>query len=78
MDEIYDDRDLHEYTDKELADLWNDFSDVSTTLTEENRNVLDQKWFGWKKGTEVLDVWHWFDKRFSTWLGKFMGKDNII
>ena len=65
MDEIYDDRDLHEYTDKELADLWEEFSDVATILTKENRNVLDQNWFGWGKETEVLDVWHWFDKMFQ-------------
>ena len=71
MDEIVEERDIHEYTDKELAYFWSELGDIPTVCSN-NKNVLDLNWFGWRKGTDVMDIWHWFDARFSAGLGAFM------
>lgn len=74
MEEIVEERDIHEYTDKELANYWSELGDIPT-VSSNNKNVLDLNWFGWRRGTDVMDIWHWFDARFSAGLGAFM-EDN--
>ncbi len=71
LEKIEEKRDKDNYNDSKLTLLWSELTDVPT-ITEEYKNILDQNWFGWKKGTDVIEIWHWFDERLNEGLGVFM------
>lgn len=48
--------------DKELEDLWAEFSDVSMDPETE---CMDEPFMGFPSGTHREDIWHWFDERHS-------------
>lgn len=53
-----------DYSEEDLRIMWNYFEDVPTILTEDNHTVTDVKFMGWPVGTDVEDIWHWFDERW--------------
>lgn len=48
--------------DKELEDLWAEFSDVPMDPETE---CMDEPFLGFPAGTHREDIWHWFDERYS-------------
>ena len=48
--------------DKELEELWAEFSDVSMDPETE---CMDEPFLGFPAGTHREDIWHWFDERHT-------------
>lgn len=51
-------------SEAEVLDLWHQFEDVPTILREDHHTVTDGEFMGWPIGTEVEEIWHWFDKQW--------------
>lgn len=43
----------------ELRNLWYAFTD--TPIDE--KESIDEDFYIWSKGTDRLEIWHWFDKK---------------
>jgi hypothetical protein len=57
-----------DFTQQELADMWIEFGNVPVN---ENEDIeVDFLW--WPIGTDIMDIWHWFDDKFESGLGKFL------
>lgn len=58
--------------DKELEKLWEELEDV--TLEEDEVGVLrlTHEWNGFDAGTDIEDIWHWFDEWHSKGIGWLM------
>lgn len=59
-----------------LCGLWNELADVPTTDDE----CLDGAFLHFEKGTEVVDVWHWFEAQNPAFIigkaGRSIGEDH--
>lgn len=51
--------------DHDLEKLWLELGDVPFDEDEDGRLILSVNWFGFKKGTDREEIWHWFDERHS-------------
>lgn len=62
------------FDDKELENLWKELEDV--TLDEDERGILRlvNDWNGFSKGTDIEDVWYWFDEHHSKGVGYLMNE----
>ena len=59
------------YTDKELEDLWDKLGDICINDEEEiEEDFYINEYLTFEKGTERLDIWHWFDDNHSIGLCK--------
>lgn len=52
-----------------VRQLWEELGDVPTVLDENNYTVIDEPFRDWAKGTDVEEIWHWFDKAYARWGG---------
>ena len=52
-------------SDDEVLECWKDFGDVPVTKDGKLERGFKTPWKGvsWRKGTDLMDVWHWFDER---------------
>ena len=48
--------------DKIVEKLWGQFEDV---LTDENNTIILYDFHIWKAGTEIGDIWSWFNTNHS-------------
>lgn len=55
--------------DKQIEELYKELEDVIFDEDEELGMVLADDWKEWKKGTERLTIWEWFDSHHSKGLG---------
>ena len=46
--------------------LWEQLSDIPVNNTGE---IIEDKFYIWKKGTLKEDIWHWFDERVQGGIG---------
>lgn len=54
------------YDDKQLESLWEEFGDILIAYNDEYPDgILENDWFIFKAGTEKIDIWHWFDDRYT-------------
>lgn len=62
------------YTDDELKELWEKFGDVIINYDDPDypNGIIENDWFIFNAGTEKLDIWHWFDDRYSGGVYKLM------
>ena len=61
-------------TDREIEKLWEELEDVPVY---ENKNLelcIDKDFKGWYKGTDLITIWHWFDKKHSNGVGWLMNE----
>lgn len=49
-----------------VENLWKKFGDIP--INEDD--TIDEDFYIWKKGTDKLDIWHWFDDNHSLGLAK--------
>lgn len=58
-------------TKNTMIDLWNEFANVPVVINQENITVIDDPrgFMGWPAGTDVEDVWRWFDEEFAEFGG---------
>ena len=52
-----------------ILDLWDALRDIPVTSDQDNRTVIDEDFLGWPIGTDVEDIWHWFDEQFADFGG---------
>lgn len=54
------------YDDAFLEEKWREFADVLIDYTDDYPDgVIANGWFIFDKGTERMDIWHWFDDHYS-------------
>ncbi len=56
---------LQNFSQPQLEMLWDDFSDTPTNDDDE----IEEDFYCWEKGTDRLEIWHWFDERLPNGLG---------
>lgn len=54
-----------EEMDRYLQHVWNELSDIPFDETEDTDLVLAIPWWGFEKGTDREDIWHFFDQWHS-------------
>lgn len=57
-------------TDQRIETLWKQFADIPINEKEQ----IDTDFHIWKKGTDKLEIWHWFDEEHSVGLAKGLMK----
>lgn len=55
--------------DEALEELWAQLSDVPT---DPETGCLSEPFMGWGKGTDIEEIWHWFDQRYSNGVAYLM------
>ncbi|KKL19014.1 hypothetical protein LCGC14_2469700 [marine sediment metagenome] len=58
------------HTDKKLSKLWDDLGNISVN----DNDCIEQDFLHFKKGTNKLDIWHWFDENHSIGVHALMYK----
>lgn len=53
------------YSDEEIVELWHELEDIPLYEDEVGNEYLLNDWFKFKKGTDRIDIWHWFDGQYS-------------
>lgn len=62
-------RALRSHTDEELAVLWESFADTPILADE----CIEEHFLHFPKGTDRLEIWHWFDVHHSKGLAFLQG-----
>lgn len=69
------------YDNKQLKELWKEFSDVLINYPDEETGEyldadpdgeLDGDWFIFDAGTPRMEIWHWFDDHYNGGLHSLM------
>lgn len=63
---------VKQYTDEDMERLWIEFEDVTTVENDYGQLVINSKWKQFPAGTEVEDIWEWFDNHYSKGVGYLM------
>lgn len=50
-----------------LEILWSEFSNIPVN---EDDDTIDESFYIWNKGTDKMDIWHWFDNKYSKGLAE--------
>ena len=50
---------------KTIELLWQEFGNCN----RDDADCIDSDWCGWECGTNVHDIWHWFDGQYAKWGG---------
>ena len=58
--------------DKQIEELWRELSDIGIYENEEKVICIDEDWHQFFRGTELEDIWYWFDDQHSKGLGWLM------
>lgn len=53
--------------DSFLEVLWSEFSNIPVN---EDDDTIDEDFYFWSKGTDKMEIWHWFDDRYSKGLAE--------
>jgi len=59
--------------DQELEELWKDFADI---MLNEDCDCIDEDFHIWKKKTQLIEIWGWFDEIHSKGVGYLV--DNVF
>lgn len=62
------------YDDKMLEEMWLELEDVPTVVDKDFYTCIDVDWQGWPKGTDIEEIWYWFDERHSKGVGWLMNE----
>ena len=72
MLEVIDCKRGMELSDRLIENLWMIFGDVPTLLDDDLHTVTDEEFMDWPIGTDIEDIWHWFDKAYSKGVHELM------
>lgn len=62
--------------DKEIEKLWQEFEDVPVLDDEDGMVVIDCDWHEFERGTQIEEIWYWFDEHHSKGVGWLMNGRN--
>lgn len=68
---INDEMDTLAARDAKLEQLWDDLTDVPLDPVTE---CIEEAFYCWPAGTDRLDIWHWFDDRYSKGIAALLYK----
>ena len=54
-----------------ILDLWSELGDIPTSINSNAETVVDAEFLGWPVGTNVEEIWHWFDEQFKDYGGVY-------
>jgi hypothetical protein len=63
---------MSKHSDAFVQKKWDEFANIPIT----NDDKLDQSFYLWKKGTDKMLVWHWFDEHYSKGVAALAGIAN--
>ena len=52
-----------------IIEMWELFGKVPTNEDEDGNLTLAEQFMGWDIGTDIKEVWTWFDEQFEKWGG---------
>ena len=52
-------------SDRKIEKLWEELEDVPVYEHKNFALCLDVDWQEWPKGTDIEDIWRWFDEHHS-------------
>lgn len=52
-----------------IIELWASLTDVPTRVNSGRVTVIDDDFLGWRQGTDVEEIWHWFDDQYAAFGG---------
>lgn len=52
-----------------VIELWHELANVPTVMNGEMATVIDEDFLGWPAGTDVEEIWHFFDDQFADYGG---------
>lgn len=50
---------------KTIELMWSEFGNCN----RDDDDCIDSSWCGWERGTNVHEIWHWFDAQYAQWGG---------
>ena len=60
----------------DLEDWWRKLAVIPTTIDDDGLNVIAEDFWHWDKGTELEDIWQYFDDKHSNGVKCLM--DNVV
>lgn len=57
-----------------IENLWQQLGDIPINDTE----CIDEDFHIWKKGTDRIEIWYWFDEMYKEGVYKLMFPENKI
>ena len=52
-----------------VIELWHELANIPTVMNGAMATVIDEDYLGWQAGTDVEEIWHWFDDQFADFGG---------
>ena len=60
--------------EEELENLWQQLGDIPISDTE----CIDEEFHIWKRGTDRIEIWYWFDEMYKEGVYKLMFPDKLV
>lgn len=51
--------------DKDIEKMWYELEDITSLENNEGEYILNSNWFLFDKGTEINEIWEWFNNNHS-------------
>ena len=79
IDILYEDHLVVSYIDSDslIADLWDTLTDIPCDEVEDGSMVLGSDWFIFNLGTDIEEIWHWFDEHHTRGVAWLMYHGNL-
>ena len=52
-----------------VIELWGELANIPTVMNGDMQTVIDEDFLGWPAGTDVEEIWHFFDDQFADYGG---------
>ena len=62
------------YQHLEIESLWRQLGDISI----DDNECIEQDFHIWKKGTERIEIWYWFDEMYKEGVYKLMFSEKMV
>lgn len=68
---------FEQHSDTLLEEMWENFGDVPIDYDNPDYpdGVIDEDWFIFEVGTDLMEIWYWFDEHYSKGIGNLMFKE---
>ena len=53
---------------KELKKLWKELEEIPV----DSNDCIERDFYSWEKGTDKLEIWHWFDEGLPHGIAKWL------
>ena len=76
---LHEEHPVVSYTDSDalIAVLWVTLTDIPCDEQKDGSMILGNDWFIFKSGTDIEEIWHWFDEHHTKGVAWLMYHGNI-